>query len=86
MPMYDFQCTQCEHVFEEVTPSDAAPPLCPECSATTERLMSAPNFKVQKRSDKAAWHTKKALSDWKEQQGKKQTFAVSGKPQKKSPA
>jgi putative FmdB family regulatory protein len=67
MPMYDFECTQCGHAFETVTPSDALPPPCPECQAATERLMGAPLFgsgKVGDMSPKA----KKYLS--KEFQGK----------------
>jgi putative FmdB family regulatory protein len=42
MPMYDFRCTKCEHEFEEVIASSAAPPACPQCGQATEKLMSAP--------------------------------------------
>jgi putative FmdB family regulatory protein len=42
MPMYDFECTACGNAFEEITPSTAPPPPCPECGEPTERLMSAP--------------------------------------------
>jgi putative FmdB family regulatory protein len=52
MPMYDFRCTKCEHVFEDIVPSDAAPPVCPECGAESERLMAMPLGVVKKRSRK----------------------------------
>ena len=42
MPMYDFQCTKCEHVFEEITKIDDPPPACPECGSPSERKMSTP--------------------------------------------
>jgi putative FmdB family regulatory protein len=82
--MYDFRCAQCQHVFEAVVASDATAPLCPECSSASERLLSPPNFKVKKRSEKAAYYSKKALAEWKEQQGGKKTFPMAGKPQKKT--
>jgi putative FmdB family regulatory protein len=70
MPMYDFQCTKCEHVFEEVTPSDAPPPVCPECGAASERQISAVQFRVAKRSKKAEFMQHKAKEEWKKSQGK----------------
>ena len=42
MPMYDFQCTKCQHVFEEITKSDDPPPACPECASPSERQISTP--------------------------------------------
>ena len=44
MPMYDFACTSesCGAEFEDITPSDAPPPPCPECGAASERRISAP--------------------------------------------
>lgn len=83
MPLYDFQCTKCEHVFEENTKSDATPPVCPECGGSTEKVISVPNFKVKQISDKALWHHKKAVADFKEQSSKKMVFPMAGKPQKK---
>lgn len=67
MPMYDFECTQCGHAFETVTPSDAPPPVCPECSAPTERLMGAPMMGSGKAGNMSA-QAKKYLS--KEHQSK----------------
>jgi putative FmdB family regulatory protein len=52
MPMYDFRCEKCEHVFEDIVPVDGAPPPCPECGEKSERLMSAPFGFVKKRSAK----------------------------------
>ncbi len=83
MPMYDFQCTKCEHVFEEIVPSDGPFPACPECKSPTDRMITVPNFKVKTKSDKAAFYAKKAKDEWKEKSGHKQVFPVAGKPQKK---
>jgi putative FmdB family regulatory protein len=51
MPMYDFECTQCGHAFETITPSSAPPPPCPECQAPTDRLMGAPMLGQGKAGD-----------------------------------
>ena len=65
MPLYDFQCTKCEHVFEDMAPSDGPFPPCPECSSPADRLLSAPNFAVKGRTEKAAMRQKKAHDEWK---------------------
>ncbi len=40
MPIYEYQCEKCQHVFEELTRGDATP-TCPHCGATeTRKLMS----------------------------------------------
>lgn len=40
MPIYEFQCEKCQHIFEELTYGDAAP-ACPNCGAAeTRKLMS----------------------------------------------
>ncbi len=44
MPLYEFECKQCQASFEELLmrPSDPAKVLCPRCgSAETTRLLSA---------------------------------------------
>ncbi len=43
MPLFDFRCTACEHVFEVRLTSGAAQdtPTCPECgTADVERIWS----------------------------------------------
>ena len=42
MPIYEFECEECEARFEELVAADAAPIACPECgSARTRRLLSS---------------------------------------------
>jgi len=41
MPMFDFRCQDCGHVFEELVSNSAAPPPCPKCESTkTLRMLS----------------------------------------------
>jgi putative FmdB family regulatory protein len=43
MPLYEFQCRNCQHEFEAlVRPQDANPPACPSCGGRDlERLLSS---------------------------------------------
>jgi putative FmdB family regulatory protein len=41
MPLYDYKCDVCEHVFEELTSPDAPPPGCPLCDGKGIRVLSA---------------------------------------------
>jgi len=59
MPMYDFECSKCGHGFEEIVPSDAAPPPCPECGAATEKVLSFGLGKVPKKGKKAEYYSHK---------------------------
>jgi putative FmdB family regulatory protein len=41
VPVYEFECEQCSHRFEELVASAAQEQACPECgSAQTRRLLS----------------------------------------------
>ncbi len=44
MPMFDYKCASCDHIFEElVFSSGDEPVVCPICNAKApEKLMSAP--------------------------------------------
>jgi putative FmdB family regulatory protein len=43
MPLYEYRCNKCETVFERIQKfSDPPEADCPECSGTSERLLSAP--------------------------------------------
>lgn len=43
MPLYEYQCTKCKHVFEKIQKfSDPPVDKCPECGAKVEQLLSAP--------------------------------------------
>ncbi len=59
MPMYDFECTKCGHTFEDIVPSTAAGPPCPECGGATEKLLSVALGKVKKMSKKGEFYLNK---------------------------
>ena len=43
MPLYEYQCTKCKHVFEKIR-KFSDPPIteCPKCGDKVEQLLSAP--------------------------------------------
>ncbi len=49
MPIYEYACTSCEHVFDVLQKMGAEPLLdCPECGKPTlKKLLSAPNFRLK---------------------------------------
>ena len=48
MPLYDYSCTQCGHVFEALVLKGKEPAACPACRETTlERLLSLPAIKSE---------------------------------------
>ena len=42
MPMFDFMCTDCGHVFEKITGSDVSKLECPKCGASAQKQVSVP--------------------------------------------
>ena len=48
MPIYEFKCNACDHVFERLQKlSDADPTICPECGAQqVRRQLTAPAFRL----------------------------------------
>ncbi len=43
MPLYEFRCTACGHIFEKIQSFSAPDPKeCPQCGSPVERLLSAP--------------------------------------------
>lgn len=43
MPLYEYQCTKCKHVFEKIQKfSDPPVTECPKCGDKVEQLLSAP--------------------------------------------
>ena len=43
MPLYEYQCTKCNHRFEKIQKfSDPDVKKCPECGGKVEKLLSAP--------------------------------------------
>ena len=68
MPLYDFECHDCRHIFEELAFDDDDVVTCPKCgSANTSRMVSAPSplktgafpFKIGPRP---AWMDNKKLN------------------------
>jgi putative FmdB family regulatory protein len=48
MPLYDFKCNKCDHIFEElVSTSETNDPLCPECKSETEKLIGLSSFRLK---------------------------------------
>lgn len=49
MPIYEYQCGNCKHVFDALQKMDAEPLTdCPECrEPTLKKLLSAPNFRLK---------------------------------------
>lgn len=43
MPLYEYRCTKCNHVFEKIQKfSDSPVTVCSECGGLVEQLVSAP--------------------------------------------
>jgi putative FmdB family regulatory protein len=59
MPIFEYRCTKCEHEFEDIVRSSDPPPVCPNCGAETEKLMSGLTVgRKTKVSRKAELHDK----------------------------
>lgn len=42
--LYDFRCTSCTSVFDDMVKSDVFEAICPECGETGTRLVSRPRL------------------------------------------
>ena len=48
MPIYEYQCQNCHHRFEEIQKvSDAPVASCPKCKGTVDRLISQTSFALK---------------------------------------
>ena len=47
MPLYEFRCTHCDNLFEQIQPYRADWPLCPVCGSETMRIMSSSSVKFK---------------------------------------
>lgn len=47
MPLYEFRCSSCDNLFEELKAHDDDLPVCPVCYGDVERIMSAPVFRFK---------------------------------------
>lgn len=59
MPLYDFHCAQCDHEFSELRPMArcSEPTDCPSCSASAERVISAPRLNTMRADVRSAHQT-----------------------------
>ena len=57
--LFEFACTQCGHVFEDLTKPDMYWSKCPECMANAKRILSSPriNHQAMAGSDSASPET-----------------------------
>jgi len=69
--MYDFECTKCGHTFEDIVPSTAANPPCPQCASPTEKVLSVALGKVKNMSPKARYYLDKNRQKKLKEKGRK---------------
>jgi putative FmdB family regulatory protein len=76
MPIYEYQCQSCEHVFDVLQKmSDDPLTYCPECGEPRlKKLLSAPNFRLKG----GGWYE----TDFKKD--KQRNLADAGKDKKKA--
>lgn len=72
MPIYEFQCERCGHVFDRLQKlSDPDPDRCPECAeAAIRRRLTAPAFRLSG----SGWYE----TDFKKDGDKKRNLTTSG--------
>lgn len=46
MPMYEYECDKCGHVFEDLASPEAPCPPCEQCSGQTRKVISQPSIRV----------------------------------------
>lgn len=47
MPLYEFRCTVCDHLFEKLQGRNDDTPECPVCNGETERLISVSTIRLK---------------------------------------
>ena len=47
MPLYEFKCRDCSHLFERIQRYRADAPKCPQCGGGTDRQLSAPAIRFK---------------------------------------
>lgn len=47
MPLYEFRCRVCDHLFEKLQNYDDDPPPCPVCKGGVERILSTPSLRFK---------------------------------------
>lgn len=68
MPIYDFKCRACSHVFDALVRHDAMP-SCPSCGAAhLERLVSLPAVSTEKSRKRSLGKARQAAGKVKREQ------------------
>lgn len=77
MPIYEYECSRCEHRFEElIRLSDPEPEACPACGqSSVRRRISAPSFRLAG----TGWYE----TDFKSDRERKRNLAGESEPKKK---
>ena len=47
MPLYEYRCTYCDHLFEKLQTHFEDNPVCPICGSETVRIMSSPSIRFR---------------------------------------
>lgn len=79
MPLYEYQCKACGHVFEKIKSfSDPEEKECPVCKGEVERLLSAPAVQFKG----SGWY----VTDYAGKGGSKKAASASGDSNGSKPA
>jgi len=46
MPLYEYRCEKCQHVFERLVLGEADPVDCPQCGGGVHKILSAFNIDI----------------------------------------
>jgi putative FmdB family regulatory protein len=68
MPIFDYQCRQCGHQFEQLVRHGSKPEPCPACHATDlEQLLSLPAISTEKSRKRTMGIARKAATEVKKE-------------------
>ncbi|WP_083909147.1 FmdB family zinc ribbon protein [Desulfovibrio oxyclinae] len=56
MPLYEYQCSECNAIFEELSKPDVTAPECPRCGAQSQRRIAMPAKGNMSRTPDSAGH------------------------------
>ncbi len=84
MPLYEYKCRDCSHLFERRHSYRARAPRCPECGASTERQLSAPAIQFKGTGFYITDYARKEKGGAKSDTGKADEKSDTGKAGEKS--
>ena len=47
MPLFEFRCLYCYHLFEQLCQQNSDLPLCPVCNSEAEKIFSQSSFRLK---------------------------------------